>query len=276
MPRPRIFVTNDDGIESPGLRAAVAAVLPLGDVVVVAPRYQQSSKGRSLGGDRAAPFERLPFQVGDTAVEAYALDGTPAQTVLHAFDVFADRWPALVVSGINYGENLGANVSISGTIGAAIEAASRGVPALAMSLQTDHHNVFSDTYGEIDWSIAEHFTGRFAEQLLVADRTPDVDVLNVVVPDSADTRTRWRLTRQSRRSYFSTQLTAPSLTSTVADTAVGVYLEREDVEPDSDIWAILFDRVVSATPLSLDATSRTDFAAFDRAMRSATVPRAAR
>lgn len=256
---PLILVSNDDGIESPGIRAAVEAVLPLGDVLVVAPRRQQSSTGRGIGGGREACLEAMVFSVGGRVVQAYACDATPAQTVLHGLNVLCgDRRPDLLVSGINYGENLGTNVTLSGTVGAAIEGASTGIRALAVALQTD--TAFHHVYGEVAWDTAVHFTRYFAEKMLQPEFLPaDVDVLNVVVPESATAATPWRVTRQSRHPYFSAQLTRSGLDARIGDVRIGVFCDPGAVEPDSDIAAILLDHVVSVTPLSLDCTSRTDF-----------------
>ena len=256
---PLIFVSNDDGIESPGIRATVEAVCVLGEVLVVAPRRQQSTTGRGLGGHKDERLTPAHFPVGGASVRAFTCEATPAQTVLHGLNVLcAGRRPDLMVSGINFGENLGSNITLSGTVGAAIEAASVGVPALASSLQTDmsfHHN-----YGEVDWHAAVHFTRYFAQRMLAHGPLPaDVDLMNLVIPESATPETPWRLTRQSRPPYFSTQLTESGLDARIGDGRVGVFCDRGAIEPDSDIAAILYDKIVSVTPLSLDFTSRTDF-----------------
>ncbi|MCE9616221.1 MAG: 5'/3'-nucleotidase SurE [Lentisphaerae bacterium] len=268
MTVPLIFVTNDDGIESPGIRAAVAAVCSLGEVLVVAPRRQQSSTGRGIGGGKDERLTRMDFDLDGRHVRAYACDATPAQTLLHGLNVLgAGRRPDLIVSGINYGENLGTNITLSGTVGAAIEGASAGIRALAVALQTD--TAFHHHYGDVDWATATHFTRLFAARLLALPALPhDVDVLNVVVPESATTITPWRVTRQSRHPYFSAQLANGGLDSRIGDARIGVFCDRGAVEADSDIAAILCDGLVSVTPLSLDCTSRTDFGVLDRHLRA--------
>jgi 5'-nucleotidase len=266
MKRPLIFVTNDDGIDSPGIRAAVHAVLPLGEVVVLAPRHQQSSTGRGMYGDRATRLVPGTVLVDGRAITAFSCDASPAQTVLHGLTVLAsERAPDLLVSGINYGENLGTNVTLSGTVGAALEAASVGIPALAVSLQTEH--VYHAAYGELDWATAEHFARQFAKRLLRERLPADVDVINVVVPETATPATPWRVTRQSRHAYFSVHMPERSVESRIGDARLGVYLEPDAVEPDSDIAAILRDGHVSVTPLSVDCTSRTDMRALDATLR---------
>ena len=255
MKPPRILLTNDDGILSPGLKAAAEALAPMGEVIVVAPRVQQSGAGRGMWGGRDERLSPMPFEAAGRRLKAYACACSPAQVVLHGMNVLFGRGaPELLVSGINYGENLGYNVTLSGTIGAALQGASMGAPALAMSVQTVH--AFADRYEQVDWSAAQHFTALFARLLLRRRLPHDVHVLNVDVPDGATPRTPWKVTALARQEYFTTRLETPSLDSRLGDGATGVYFDRCGLEGGSDIHAILQERVVSVTPLSLDLTSR--------------------
>ena len=124
--RIQILLTNDDGIQSPGLWAAAAALSKLGYVTVAAPRDQASSTGRSLPRvSEGGRIEQKILRINDQQWPVYAVGGTPAQVVLHALLEIMPGPPHLVVSGINYGENLGTSVTISGTVGAAMEGAAR-------------------------------------------------------------------------------------------------------------------------------------------------------
>lgn len=254
--RPIILFTNDDGIESPGLWAAVEAFSGVADLLVVAPREQQSGMGRSLpitSEGRVYPYENGHID----GCTAYAVDGTPAQAVQHGVLELAARLPALVVSGINYGENTGNGVTISGTVGATIEAASLGIPALAVSQQTpkDLHLTYSP---EVDFSAAAHFTRIFGEWLMNQATPDDVDLLKVDVPWEASQQTPWRVTRLSRRRvYWPTRPERVSL-SDVGRLGYKYDTDPSKAEPDSDVYALLQDKVVSVTPMSLDMTSRTD------------------
>jgi len=257
---PLILVTNDDGIESPGLRAAVEAVLPLGEVIVVAPSSQQTSAGRGLHGDRHGSFQRVELKFGEKTVTGYHCDCSPARIVLHAFDVlFNEKQPDLIVSGINYGENLGTNVTISGTVGAALQAASHGVPGLTMSLQTDIEN--HRKYVELEWGAATHFCNIFASLMLNSKLPPDVDILNVNVPAPATSTTRWKVTRLSRQSYFVNHLADPHHTSKIGDAVCRLGFDEATLEPDSDIRTVR-SNLVSVTPVSMDLTSRIDLKSF--------------
>ena len=253
---PLILVTNDDGIKSPGLRAAVEAVLPLGEVVVVAPSNQQTCAGRSFRGDDGESLNPVTIKIGESNVKGYHCHCSPAQIILHAFDVlFGGKKPDLLVSGINYGENLGTNVTISGTVGAAIQAASQGVPSLAVSLQTkmeDHCR-----YPELEWGSTRHFTHLFAKILLEKDMPFDVDMLNINVPISATAATAWKLSRLSRHAYFSSRVRNPTPSSKIGDGECTHGFEAANLEPDSDIHAFLHGQV-SVSPMSIDLTSRVD------------------
>src|SRR5689334_5558475 len=124
---PRILVTNDDGVHSEGIHALADALRRLGDVVVVAPHIEASAIGHALTLRRPLRMEQLRDGV-------YEVDGTPTDCVNIAFTkLFAGSRPDLVVSGINKGYNLGDDVTYSGTVSGALEAALLGVPAIAVS-----------------------------------------------------------------------------------------------------------------------------------------------
>lgn len=256
--RPQILLTNDDSINSPGLWAAAEALSTLGYVHVVAPRVQQTSMGRALPRESDGIRETQELVINGQTWQVYGIGGSPAQAVLHGLlSVMADIKPDLVVSGINYGENVASGVTVSGTVGAALEAATFGHPALAVSLQTavsEHFNL-SD---KVDFSTAAWFTRFFAEKLLRLDMPFDVDVLKVDVPADATPETPWVVTRQSRQRYF--MVTAEFDPQTGKETvAYHTRVNEATVEKDSDLKTVLLDKLVSVTPISLDLTSRVDF-----------------
>lgn len=256
--RPLILFTNDDGIESPGLWAVAGAFAELGDILIVAPRLQQSGMGRSMPTTSEGRIYPRELPMNGTPYKAFAVDATPAQAVQHGVLELADRLPSLVVSGINYGENTGNGVTISGTVGAALEAASLGIPALAVSLETpkDLHLSYSP---DVDFSVAAYFSRLFGEWLITSPGRPDdVDILKVDVPYRATTTTPWRITRLSRRRvYWPTRPERVAL-SEIGRIGYAFDMDPAKAEPDSDVYAVLHDGVVSVTPMSLDMTSRTD------------------
>ncbi len=165
MTQPLILVTNDDGIQSAGLWAAAAALLELGEVLVVAPDQQWSGAGRAMLKEVTGRVTEASREVEGQRVEAYAVDATPALTVVHGLLEFAPRLPSLVVSGINLGENVSVEVTASGTVGAALEGAAAGIPALAISqaMAIAQHHRGDSTF---DFAAARHYTRYFALQLL--------------------------------------------------------------------------------------------------------------
>lgn len=264
--KPQILLTNDDGIQSPGLWAAAEALSRIGFVTVAAPREQSSGAGRSMPVGSDGIIRRLEVKVHDQAWTVYSVGGTPAQTVEHAVLEIMPEKPALVVSGINYGENLGSGVTISGTVGAALEGAALGIPSLAISLQTEshYHLSYSD---EVDFSTAGLFTERFA-RLLLAKRMPaDVHALKVDIPDGAGPDTPWEISRQALNRYYETAAPRRKSWEETGDLLYQALADLSVVRAGTDIHTLLVKKFVSVTPLSLDLTSRVDFGSLDRLLR---------
>jgi 5'-nucleotidase len=269
--KPQILLTNDDGIDSPGLWAAARVLSSLGYVNVIAPREQFSGAGRSLPSTSDGIIKPQQMTVNGQTWEVYSVGGAPAQTVLHAVLEVLPELPDLLVSGINFGENVGSGVTISGTVGAALEGASMGIPSLAVSLETEpeHHYSHSE---EVDFSVAAYFTHYFAQLVLEKGLPEDVDVLKIDVPCNASPKTPWVMTRLSRQRYF--EATRPERHSWDVPGRVG-YRRMPDFEkeqPDTDVYALQVQRLVSVTPLSLDLTSRIDLQTYEQRLRQAQGP----
>lgn len=250
--RPLLLLSNDDGIASPGLLAAACALAPLGDLLVVAPLRQHSAWSRAMPAP-VGEARRVELDVPGL-VEAWWVDASPALTVRWALLTRAPRAPALVVAGINYGENVGVSLPISGTVGAACEAASRGLPALAISLQTEieHHNSHSTA---VDFRAAAAITARLAAAVLAEGLPPGADVLNVNIPRDASPEAPIRWTRVSRHHYYHNIVHVDG----EGQRHIAGYqatVDPEQLEPDSDIRALAIDRVVSVSPLTVDPTAR--------------------
>ncbi|NJC98731.1 MAG: 5'/3'-nucleotidase SurE [Anaerolineales bacterium] len=266
MAKPQILLTNDDGIRSPGLWAAAASLSDLGFVTVTAPREQSSGMGRSLPNTSDGTIQEQRVQVNGREWSVFAVGGSPAQSVLHGVLEVLKFKPDLVVSGINYGENVASGVTISGTVGAAMEAASLGIPAMAVSLEADqkYHLSYSN---DVNFLIAAEFAKRFAHLLLDRKFPQDVSLLKVDVPWDATLETPWQLTRVSRQRYY--EPVAPVRTSWSEPGTVG-YREAgrlEEEAENTDVYVLRKKRWVSVTPLSLDLTARVDFAELDDLMR---------
>jgi 5'-nucleotidase len=205
--------------------------------------------------------------VHNTEWTIYGVGGTPAQAVQHAILEIMPVRPDLVVAGINYGTNFGTGVTVSGTVGAALEGASHNIPSLAISLETDHKYHLSHST-EIDFAAAGFFTALFARQLLENEFPEDVDVLKIEVPSDARVDTPWELTRLSRTRFYLP--TAPKRTSWEEPGPTG-YRQNPETNlfaEESDVYAVQMNRAVAVTPLSLDLTSRVDLPALEKQMRA--------
>jgi len=262
----QILLTNDDGIHSPGLWAAAGVLAKLGYVTVVAPRDQYSGAGRSLPSNSDGIIEIKQVRVNGQDWSVYAVGGSPAQAVLHGTLEILPQKPDLVVSGINFGENLGTGITISGTVGAALEAAGIGIPALAVSLETpiEHHYSLSK---EVDFKAAAHFTHFFASLLLSKEMPADVDALKVDIPIHATPDTPWEITRVSRIRLF--EALKPMRKSFQEPGIFGYRFAPGwlAAEPGTDVHTIRIKQMVSVTPLSLDLTSRVDLCDFEHFLR---------
>jgi len=269
MKKPQILLTNDDGIRSPGLWAAARALASLGYVTVAAPREQSSGTGRSLPSTSSGIIHKENLEINGQEWIVYAVDGTPAQAVLHAVLEIMPEKPDLIVSGINYGENVGMGITISGTVGAVMEGASLGYPSLAVSLQADqqYHLSYSE---EMDFSSAAYFTAHFADILLQHKMPDDIHLLNVNVPSAATSKTEWQITRLARQRYY--EPTPPDRSSWSEPGTVS-YVEAAILDgeaEDSDVYVLRKKHMVSVTPVSLDMTSRVELGKLEKQLRGST------
>jgi 5'-nucleotidase len=200
-------------------------------------------------------------RVDGVVVRAFAVDASPALAVQHGILEVADRQPALIVSGINFGANLSTDVTISGTVGAALEASAFGIPALAVSLEMDpQHYLTGDANAH--FAAAQAYTLRFAAYTLSWGMPYGADVLSINIPSDGAPETAWRYTHLSRYRYF-TPL-PPDRATLQGRPGYRIIEHPEDTEPDSDLRAVLVDRIVSVTPLSLDLTAHPNIYLFEQ------------
>ncbi len=256
--KPQILLTNDDGIHSPGLWAAATELSKIGYVTVAAPREQHSGAGRSVPSKSDGEVKPITLNIGGQDWTCYAVGASPAQTVNYGIFAILKVKPDLVVSAINYGENPSIDITMSGTVGAALEGASRGIPSLAVSLQLLNEDYLGYSK-EVDFSTAAIFTRRFAKVMLEKQMPSDVMVLNVNVPAHATPETGWRVTRLSRNPYFVAYFKEPSEPGKHWTVDAHPAPHADDLnDPTTDSGTFRNDGLVSVTPLSLDMTSRVD------------------
>lgn len=171
MKKPLILVTNDDSIVAPGIRALIAVMKEIGDVIVVAPDSPQSAMGHAITINNTLTLDKISL---DKDIEnEYSCSGTPVDCVKMAVHEILKRKPDLCVSGINHGSNSSINVIYSGTMSAAVEAGIEGIPAIGFSLLDYSWNADFEPYKSYVKNIA----------LEVLEKgLPDGVVLNVNFP----------------------------------------------------------------------------------------------
>jgi 5'-nucleotidase len=232
-----VLATNDDGIDAPGLRALVASLSSRGlGVYTVAPKRPSSGYGKALL--YPAPYGEVMLE---GAIRAWWVDAPPATAVLAAIKRILPMRPLLVVSGVNRGPNMGLeDLLTSGTIGAAIEAALHGIPAIAVSLATD------EGYSEKDYLVAAEFAARLAGEILRNPPPRGAGRLVVVnVPEGLPRGVR--LTRLAWNNYM---VEIIDHGGRLAPRNHG-YRERYwDKTPGSDVEAVL-DGYIAVTPVCL-------------------------
>ena len=231
---PHILLTNDDGIQAEGLKALAGALEGFATVSVVAPSREQSGAAQSL-------TLRQPIICHAAGERQWAVDGTPADAVIVALHKLLPEPPNLVISGINFGANLGENAYYSGTVGAAREAALHHIPALAISLCSKKNGVKFDAAAHV---------ARAAAELILREGLPDQVLLNINVPEPWEGGVRF--TRQSKK-ITRNQLSEGK--DPRGRTYFWLFEQKinKDVEPDTD-YAAIFASAVSVTPLHLDPT----------------------
>lgn len=252
----KILVTNDDGVYAAGLKAAYRCVRDLGDVTVAAPSLQKSGVGRSI-----SIFEPLRMnQVKVDGINAYAIGGTPTDSVILGIFAIMKQMPDMVLSGFNIGENISTDtITTSGTIGAALEAASYGIPAIAASIQVlDEGDKFDDLRSyEYDFQVGEKIVNRIAGNVLAKGLPEGVDLLNVNLPRHVKLDTPIEVTRLARK-IFRTSVQERHDPRGRPYYWIDGDLIKDD-ENGTDVHAIMKCGHISITPISLDATAQIDF-----------------
>jgi len=234
MTRPRILVTNDDGVFSEGIERLATALSQVGDVYTVAPDQERSAAGHSL-------TLQHPLRAKQVGERRWSVDGTPTDCVnwgvLH---LLKDERPRLLFSGINLGLNLGDDVTYSGTVSAAFEGTLIGISSVAVSQEIETGFTF-DAAAEF----AVRLAGRLLEQPL-----PPGTLVNVNVP--AGESRGVRVVRQGRRRYGETVIEKEDPRGRPYYW-IGATMPQGELEQGTDLAAVA-EKYISMTPLHLDLT----------------------
>ncbi len=240
----RILITNDDGIEAPGLTALTAIAAELSDDVwVVAPQTNHSGAGHSLS-------LRDPIRMRQIGERRFAVDGTPTDCVIMAVRrVLLDKRPDLILSGVNMGQNLAEDVTYSGTVAACFEGTLIGIRSIAMSQAFG----FRDATAPL-WQTAQHHGPALVRKLLKIDWPAGV-LMNVNFPDCLPADVNGvRITRQGRRDQATLGVDERKDSWGHPYYWLGFSRKLSNPPQDADLWAV-YNGYVSVTPLSMDLTA---------------------
>lgn len=240
-PKPHVLITNDDGISSPGLLALKDALFREVDVTVLAPAKNRSASGHAKTMHKPLRVDEVTLADGTPAM---ATDGAPSDAVALALMGLAGRSVDLVVSGINYGANLGHDVTYSGTVTAAMEGVIGGVPSVAVSLS-------SYTYS--DFSVAGRIAAGVVQKALTHG-LPSGVLLNVNVPPVPEHQIAGVLVTRAGHRIYQDELVIRTDPRGRPYYWIGGMAPTGVEEEGTDIWAVAHN-YVSITPLQLDMTA---------------------
>ena len=243
MKRPLILVTNDDGINAPGIRTLISVVKNIGDVIVVAPDSPQSGMGHAITINSTLHSSRITPK--NSEIIEYSCSGTPADCVKLAINELMPRKPDLCVSGINHGSNSSINVIYSGTMSAAIEAGIEGVPAIGFSLLDYSWNA--------DFSQSKDFIRKITLNAL-NNGIPKGVVLNVNIPAVKKSDIKGvKICRQAKAYWVEEFDKRKNPLGQEYYWLTGKFVNKDQGE-DTDEWA-LKNNYISIVPVEFDLTA---------------------
>ena len=243
MKRPLILVTNDDGINAPGIRTLISVIKDIGDVIVVAPDSPQSGMGHAITINSTLHSSRITPK--NSEIIEYSCSGTPADCVKLAINELMPRKPDLCVSGINHGSNSSINVIYSGTMSAAIEAGIEGVPAIGFSLLDYSWNA--------DFSQSKDFIRKITLNAL-NNGIPKGVVLNVNIPAVKKSDIKGvKICRQAKAYWVEEFDKRKNPFGQEYYWLTGKFVNKDQGE-DTDEWA-LKNNYISIVPVEFDLTA---------------------
>lgn len=241
--KPLILVTNDDGINAPGLRSLIRIMNTIGEVIVVAPDSPQSGMGHAITLDSTLYVRKVTIDNGPQL--EYSCSGTPADCVKLAIRELLDRTPDLCVSGINHGSNASINVIYSGTMSAAIEAGIEGIPAIGFSLLDYGWNANFD--GALPY--VESITKTVLKEGLATGIVLNVNIPNLIKKDIKGVK----ISRQARSNWVEEFDKRQNPQGKDYYWLSGKFVNLDDGN-DTDQWA-LDNGYVSVVPVQFDLTA---------------------
>ena len=244
MPKkPLILVTNDDGINAPGIRTLIEVMSELGTVVVVAPDSPQSAMGHAITINNTLYINKISKE--NATIEEYSCSGTPVDCVKIAVNEILKQKPDLCVSGINHGSNSSINVIYSGTMSAAVEGGIEGIPSIGFSLLDYNWNA--------DFEPVKNAIRKIATEVLT-NKLPDGVILNVNFPKLKENEFKGiRVCRQARAIWQERFDKRQTPTGKDYYWLTGEFINLDKGE-DTDEWA-LANGYISIVPVQYDMTA---------------------
>jgi 5'-nucleotidase len=262
-----ILVTNDDGVDAPGLWALAEAMSRVGNIMVVAPVKEQSGVGTSVSLHSGMTIDEVPSRI--SGVEAYAVDGTPSDCVIVGLRQLAKgRHIDMVISGINPGANTGRDIPYSGTVMATLQGYFRRIPSIAVSLayRERGQELRYDVAAKVAESLARRVQdGHMPTDVIINANVPSIPLEEIkgMVTTRAATNSFYSIPRSRDKGNLSYSVTNLPTIADFPHQSVGG-LERA-IEEGTDIWAIMGD-MISITPLRIDVTDHDSLAALEEHM----------
>jgi 5'-nucleotidase len=242
-PKPLILVTNDDGVLAPGIRALIAVMAEIGEVVVVAPDSPQSATGHSITINDTLYINKISKE--NDAILEYSCSGTPVDCVKLAVNEILKRKPDLCVSGVNHGSNSSINVIYSGTMSAAVEAGIEGIPAIGFSLLDYDWNA--------DFEQIKSFIRTITLEVLEKG-LPESVVLNVNFPKLKENEIQGiKICRQAKAIWMEKFDKRKTPQGRDYYWLTGEFVNQDHGE-DTDEWA-LANGYISVVPVQFDLTA---------------------
>jgi len=241
-----ILITNDDGINSEGLKALSEALRELGDIFVVAPDRQRSAVGLSITLER-------PLRVENVGENMFSVDGMPADCVTLAIHRLMESPPDLIVSGINDGQNIGYDIYHSGTAGAAFIGTMSGIPSMAISIANDRFT--GESAGILHYDTAAQIALKLT-RILSENKLPEETLLNVNVPNVLLSDVQGIEVTRHCGSTYNVEIQHRIDPRGKQYYWVGGEIDGEGHHPETDLDALQRHKV-SVTPLRLDITDYT-------------------
>ena len=263
-----ILISNDDGVFAPGILAAKQAVEDLANVTVVAPDENNSSVGRRMTLFKHLEIRTVELEDGS---EAYSVSGSPADAVIVGAEYVMDDKPDLVITGINQGVNISCDITSSGTVCAAFEAVSLGIPAIAASLFMDPKTSYKqdengEWYLDYDFSLAKRVLHDIVLKIINEGFPDGVDLFNLNVPSNYESE-EVKITRLSdkmidkkvidntdeeKAELFNYPLQENQNSDDLIMIAPDLVSEYDE---GSDGYALMIEKRPSLTPLKVNMTS---------------------